>query len=248
MIQSKIAALLLVVGALAPGNDSEAGATHIATNSSSLGGSLNGYGRPKSSRDVTIQGAKSEEEDFAAALAPAGVTDLRVQALSDSAVVLQWTEVKSSTTAIPRYVVRYGPYEAYSWATSQDVVAGGCAAPIIGSNATGGRPHACVLTGVAPNHLYYFQVAAYTGVLNSTAVFSPLSNKDSTTAMERVGAMLVWRPIIPRADFPVSSAWISAYADTFPIRGTWQYGTYQIAAFGANGVVTARGYLLVTKP
>lgn len=61
MIQSKIAALLLVVGALAPGNDSEAGATHIATNSSSLGGSLNGYGRPKSSRDVPIQGAKSED-------------------------------------------------------------------------------------------------------------------------------------------------------------------------------------------
>lgn len=246
MIQSKIAALLLVVGALAPGNDSEAGATHIATNSSSLGGSLNGYGRPKSSRDVTIQGAKSEEEDFA--LAPAGVTDLRVQALTDSSVVLQWTEVRSSTTAIPRYVVRYDSLGRFLWNTEQDVTTGGCAAPIVGANAAGGRLHACVLGGLLPNIAYEFQIAAYTGALNSTAVFGPLSNVVWQATAERIGPMLVLRPRIADDSFAVHSAWISAYRDTFPLSGWFRYGGYQTAAFGANGVVTARGYLLITKP
>src|SRR5437899_10555366 len=121
--------------------------------------------------------------------APAAVTDLRALALSDSSVVLTWTEVRSSTTGIPRYVVRYGnatvaPF--FSWATSADVLTGGCAAPIVGSNATGGRPHACGLTGLTTNHAYDFQILPYTGVLNSTAVFGPLSNVAEATTMLRV--------------------------------------------------------------
>src|SRR6185295_17975931 len=89
--------------------------------------------------------------------APAGVTDLTARPLTDSAVVLQWTEVRSSSTAIPRYVVRYGPLGAFQWATSPDILAGGCGAPIVGSNPTGGRSHASVLGGLNPNQAYQFQ-------------------------------------------------------------------------------------------
>src|SRR5882724_9426911 len=73
------------------------------------------------------------------ALAPAGVTDLTARALTDSAIVLQWTEVRSSNTSIPRYVLRYGPSSAFSWGTTTDVLTMGCGAPIVGANTTGGR-------------------------------------------------------------------------------------------------------------
>jgi hypothetical protein len=218
----------------------------------SLGGALNGQGRPWSSRDVPIQGAKSDE-DLAA---PAAVTDLRASALSDSAVVLQWTEVRSSTTAIPRYVVRFDSAHGtastpqFIWGANADVLTGGCAAPIVGATATGGRAHACVLAGLGPTTMYRFQMVAYTGTLNtSTAVFGPLSNVDSATTMTRTGQVLVWRPKLDSDSFHLRGAWISAYPyDTFPLRGWWNYGVYQLAAFGDSGEVVARGYLWVAKP
>lgn len=184
------------------------------------------------------------------AFAPAVVTDLRASALSDTSVVLQWTEVRSSTTAIPRYVMRWGPFASFSWNTATDVTTGGCAAPMIGTNAAGGRPHACVLTGLVANRTYQFQIVAYTGTLNTTgAVFGPLSNVVEATTMERVGAMLVLRPRMWLGDsFPVQSAWIDAYPDTLPLRGWFRYGSYMAIAFGANDSVVARGYLLVAKP
>lgn len=184
------------------------------------------------------------------AFAPAAVTDLRASALSDTSVVLQWTEVRSTTSSFPRYVLRYGPVGSFDWSTATDVKTGGCAAPISGTNAAGGKPHACVQIGLASNRAYLFQVVPFTGTLNTTGVvFGPLSNVAEATTMERVGPMLVLRPRMWLGDsFPVHSAWIDAYPDTLPLRGWFRYGSYVAIAFGANDSVVARGYLLVAKP
>lgn len=183
-------------------------------------------------------------------LAPGPVTDLTARAVSDSAIVLQWTEVRSSTTAIPRYLVRYDSAGGFglTWASRPDVLTGGCAAPIVGANATGGKPHACVMTGLTPNVEYKFQMVAYTGVLNSTAVFGPLSNVVRAKTMERVGPILVWRPGLYR-DTVRGVTWI-----TTPHWGRWQvtirptYGDYQGTLEDSSGAVVARAYLLLVKP
>lgn len=184
-------------------------------------------------------------------VAPAGVTDLSARALTDSAIVLQWTEVRSSNTSIPRYVVRYDSLRKYSWNTATDLLTMGCGAPIVGANTTGGRFHACVVWNLKPDIAYRFQMVAYTGTLNSTAVFGPLSNIAEATTMTRIGPMLVQRPRINKADSVfLRQVWFGAsgYAqDTFPLRGWFSQGDYPVLAF-VNDSVVLKGYLLVTRP
>jgi hypothetical protein len=183
--------------------------------------------------------------------APAQVTDLSAFALSDTSVVLTWTEVRSSTTAIPRYVVRFDAASAYTWTSAVDIVIGGCGAPIVGASAAGGRPHACVLTGLVAHRAYRFQMVAYTGLLNSTAVFGPLSNLADATTAERIGPLLVWRPPVnPGDSMFVQSVSTSYYPrlPNLPLKGWVWAGSYSITGFGTNDSVAARGYLLVTKP
>jgi hypothetical protein len=180
--------------------------------------------------------------------APAAVTDLSARPLTDSAIVLQWTEVRSSSTAIPRYVVRYGLLGAFQWTTSPDLLSGGCAAPIVGSNATGGRFHACVVWNLLPNQAYQFQMVAYTGVLNSTAVFGPLSNIAEATTMQRIGPLLVVRPRmfldtiqgVQRLSVPGWGSWAFYAKATF--------GDYQGTLEDSSGAILARGYLLLVHP
>lgn len=183
--------------------------------------------------------------------APAQVTDLQATALTDSAVVLQWTEVRSSTTAIPRYVVRYDSLGKFQWSAEKDVVTTGCAAPIVGATATGGRLHACVLWDLAPNTAYQVQLVAYTGTLNSGAVFGPLSNIVTVTTAERIGPMLVSRPrfLIDTAfvDGIAVSTYPGIYKGRYPIHGSFNLGSYAITGYWGDSI-TARGYLLVTKP
>jgi len=187
-------------------------------------------------------------------LAPAGVTDLRARALSDSALVLTWTEVSSGSTAIPRYVVRYDSVtiDPFLWSAKADVVTGDCAAPIVSTRAAGGRPRACILSGLVPRHGYDVQMVSYTGTLNTAGVvFGPLSNIAHATTAERVGPMLVMRPRLNTADSVYMRAvWFSApgYAnDTFPMRGWFNVGDYRAAAFVGDSLVL-KGYLLVTRP
>jgi hypothetical protein len=189
-----------------------------------------------------------------AALAPGAVTDLRIAAVTDTSAVLAWTEVRSSTTAIPRYVVRYGNAASFTWSASQDLLATGCAAPIVGSNTSGGRPHACILTGLLPGRAYAFQMVAYTGVLNSTAVFGPLSNIATVTTdgpRTTLGPLTIIGPPIPVDTSYVEAVAVSTYPGIFngryPIRGSFNLGTYTLTAFVGDSI-TARGYLLVVKP
>lgn len=254
--------LLVTVGALAPGNDAlrGVGAARIAVRSLSLGGSLaptgaalaragaNGYGRPKSSRDAPIQGAKSDEDP---SLVPGSVTDLRVSMASDTAMTLTWTEVNSSTSAIAKYVIRVDVAESYSWGSSTDVKAGGCGAPVYGSTAAGGRVRSCVLGGLIANRAYRVQLVAFTGVQNTNAVYGPLSNVVQERTAERLGPMVVSYP-----RFPIDTAFVDGiaisnypgiYKGRYPIRGSFWLGSYTIVGYTGDSV-TALGYLLVTKP
>jgi len=184
-------------------------------------------------------------------LAPAQVTDLRVAAVGDTLAVLQWTEVPSNTTVAARYAIRFGLDTNFVWWKVPDVTRGGCGAPVYGSTPTGGRLRSCVVSWLIPNTGYKFQLVAYTGVLGSTAIFGPLSNiaADTTDGIRtKVGPLVVIRMPLMRDTFNVQAAWFSAYPDTFPLRGSFNYGSYTTIGFGANGSVVARGYLLVVKP
>jgi len=182
---------------------------------------------------------------------PGQVIDLRVAAVGDTLAVLEWTEVVSSTTVPARCAVRFGLDIDFVWWKAADVVRGGCGAPVYGSTPAGGRLRSCVVSRLEPNTGYKFQVIAYSGVLNSTAVFGPPSNvvADTTDGIRtKVGPLVVIRMPLMRDTFNVQAAWFSAYPDTFPLRGSFNYGSYTTTGFGANGSVVARGYLLVVKP
>jgi hypothetical protein len=162
---------------------------------------------------------------------------------------LTWTEVNSGLTSIAKYVVRFGVFESFAWYAVSDVKTGGCGAPVYGSTAGGGRTRSCIVGGLIPHRAYRFQLTAYTGTLNTNAVFGPLSNVAEATTAQRVGPMLVVRPTVTLGDTIVlQGAWISAYPDTFPLRGRWLTGDYALTGFGDSNRVIARGYLLVVKP
>lgn len=186
---------------------------------------------------------------LAPSVVPAQVSDLRASAVSDSVAVLTWTEVNSSLTSIARYVIRYAKLGSFMWNTSTDVLTGGCAAPVYGSTAAGGRTRSCVLNNLTPNTGYEVQLAAYTGVLNSTAVFGPLSNIVRVTTAQRIGPAIVIRPRMFLDSVVFKSVTVSDYGITqFPLRGVFQLGDHYATAYDSTGAIVARGYLLVTKP
>lgn len=186
-----------------------------------------------------------------AALAPGRVSDLRVSAVTDTTAVLTWTEVSTGATGIAKYVVRFGPVASFAWGSSADIVTGGCAAPVYGSTAGGGRTRSCVLGGLQARRGYGVQIVAYTGTLNTNAIFGPFSNVATIVTAERVGPMLVQRPGLNMADSVFMRAvWFSApgYSqDTLPLRGWFNVGAYTALGFFGDSVVL-KGYLLVTRP
>jgi len=185
-------------------------------------------------------------------LAPARVADLRVSAVTDSTAVLTWTEVSTAGTGVARYAVRFGRVADFTWTAASDVVTGGCAAPVYGSTAGGGRTRSCVLGGLLANTGYKFQVVAYTGVLNSTAVFGPLSNvvADTTDGLRvRLGPLLISRAPILIDTVDVRAASISFFGDRrLPLAGRFPLGPQLVVGYDSTGAVVARGYLLVVRP
>lgn len=190
--------------------------------------------------------APGEPKLSPSALAPAQVTDLSARALTDSAIVLQWTEVRSSNTSIPRYVVRYDSLGKFQWGTAQDLLTMGCGAPLVGANTTGGRFHACVIWNLQPNTAYRFQMVAYTGTLNSTAVFGPLSNIADATTMTRLGPLLLWRPRMYRDTLAVSG--IVTPWGSWQVNVRFPFGDYIAEFKDTLGFTNGRGYLLVVHP
>ena len=180
--------------------------------------------------------------------APGAVTDLRAVAVTDTSAVIEWTETRSNTTAIAKYVVRRWPIGSGGWSANVDVTTGGCGAPVYGSTSGGGRKRACVLTGLGASRAYDVQLVAYTGTLNSTAVFGPLSNVASVITAVRVGPMLVQRPPGIIDSVRLTQVEFSDWPNTrWPIRGTFWMGDHFITAYNADTVV-ARGFLLVVRP
>ena len=179
------------------------------------------------------------------------VTTLRVSAVTDSALVLSWTEVSTHGSGVARYAVRVGSLSQgpFVWANAVDVASGGCAYPVYGSTAGGGRVRSCVLSGLAPNNGYFVQLVAYTGTLATTTTFSPLSNVVQGTTATRVGPMLVTRPRMLLDTVVISAVEVSDFAGMrFPLRGTFRLGDRLATFFDATGVVVAQGYLLVIQP
>jgi hypothetical protein len=183
------------------------------------------------------------------ALLPAKVGDLRASAVTDSAVVLTWTEVSSSTSGTARYVVRFGQAATYDWASRPDVLTGGCGAPVYGSTAAGGRVRSCVLSGLGPNLAYSFQVVAYTGTLGTATNISAPSNVVTVTTAQRVGPMLVLRPRMFVDTLAVAEASLpyDFGPRRYPLRGKFPAGDRVVSFYDSTGALTAFGYLLIVK-
>lgn len=200
----------------------------------------------------TGNGAWRHRLNAPASLAPGRVTDLRVTAVTDSAAVLTWTEVTTSGSGVARYVVRFGPLTAtpFAWGSHADVTTGGCAAPVYGSTAGGGRTRSCVLTGLARRTGYDVQLMAYTGVLNATAVFGPVSNLARFATAERVGPMLVVRPPMLLDSLRIFEASLpyDFGPRRFPLHGTFPAGDRVATFYDSTGALVAFGYLLLVKP
>lgn len=181
--------------------------------------------------------------------APGRVGDLRVSAVTDTSLVLSWTEVASSTTAIARYVLRIAPAASFSWGGTADILTGGCAAPVYGSTAAGGRTRSCVVGGLVAKTAYTVQLVAYTGVLNSNAIFGPFSNTVTANTAQRIGPMLVLRPPMFLDTATIQAASISDYGpQQFPLRGKFAYGDRVALFYDSTGALVARGYVLITRP
>lgn len=180
---------------------------------------------------------------------PAQVTTLRIVAVTDTSLVLTWTEVSSSTTAVNRYAVRFSS-PPLNWPARADVTTGNCGAPVYGSTAAGGRTRACVLTGLQPATAYDVQVISYTGVLNSTAVFGPLSNIATATTAERVGPMMVVRPrMFLDTIGAVRSFEVGSFGSwRWPLSAVFFSGDYAVTFRDVRDSVRAYGYLLIVKP
>jgi len=181
---------------------------------------------------------------------PGGVTDLRVSAVTDTSAVLTWTEVPSGTSGIARYVIRFGPFESFTWGTASDVLTGGCGAPVYGSTAGGGKTRSCVLSGLVAKRAYDFQLVAYTGSLPTTANFGPLSNVAEATTAERIGPMLIQRPpmfldtlAIAEASLPYDFG-----PRRYPIHGRFPAGDRVASFYDSTGALVAWGYLLIVRP
>lgn len=182
--------------------------------------------------------------------APGAVTDLRIVAATDTSLVLTWTEVPSSLTVPAKYVLRYDTLRAggFDWGGVKDVLTGGCAAPVYGSTAAGGRTRSCVLGGLTPRRGYRVRLVAYTGTLGS-ASFGPLSNVVEGTTAQRIGPMLVHRPPMVLESLAIAEASLpfDFGPRRYPVRGKFPAGDRVASFYDSTGALIAFGYLLLVQ-
>lgn len=171
-------------------------------------------------------------------LVPGAVTDLHVAA-------------RSGLTVPAKYVIRYDTLRAggFDWGAVKDVLTGGYAAPIYGATAGGGRARACVLGGLKARRGYHVQLVAYTGALGS-ATFGPMSNVAMGATAQRVGPMLVSRPLmlLDTLDIAAASLPYDFGPRRYPLHGRFPAGDRVISFYDSTGTLTAYGYVLVVKP
>jgi uncharacterized protein YjdB len=111
---------------------------------------------------------------------PGTVADLAVGAKTDVTVTLSFTQVDNGIGQPSSYDVRYvaGPM---SWGSATSVASGTCAAPLAGTGVSGAL--SCTVLGLSPSTSYDFQVKAFRGTMNASAVFGGLSNVVSASTL-----------------------------------------------------------------
>jgi len=138
-------------------------------------GLVTGMGPGTTTITATSADQSGRAQIIVAARPPGTVEDLAVDATTDSSVTLAFTEVSDGMGRPASYDVRYVTGTTLTWGTNATSVSQGtCATPLAG-RATGAR-RTCSVLGLASGTTYSFELVAFRGTLNGTAVFGELSN------------------------------------------------------------------------
>ncbi len=173
--------------------------------------------------------------------APSAVSDLRISAVSDSALTLAFAQVNDGLGAPARYIVRSGTLP-FAWSTASIVSSGTCAAPIAGTAI--GATLSCSVRGLNPSTRYAFQVVAVRGTIGPNAVYGALSNIDSATTAVAPVASVTLTPAATTLQVGGGAASLSAglrdgNGNVLTGRAvSWTSSNAAIATVSSAGVVT----------
>src|SRR6267378_633453 len=192
----------------------------------------------------TVFGALSNVASGTTASAkPGTVSDLMVNAVTDTSVTLAFTETDDGTGQPASYDIRYavGPL---SWGSAASVSRGTCRTPAAGS-AIGAR-RTCMLLGLAADTGYQFQLVAFRGLLDTpSTVFGALSNVASGRTAVSPAPVATVTVSPASASVAVGSAQsftttlTNTAGDTLTGRTvTWATSSPAVAAVSATGLVT----------
>src|SRR5206468_4436503 len=104
---------------------------------------------------------------------PGTVTDLAVGTTTDASVALSFTQVDDGMGSPAKYDIRYA-VPPMAWGSASSVGAGTCATPVVGTGV--GSAMSCIVQGLSSSTSYNFQVVAFRGTLDGSAVFGGISN------------------------------------------------------------------------
>jgi hypothetical protein len=144
----------------------------------------NGLARAVSNGTATVSASTGGKTGSAVArivaARPGTVNDLAIVTVTDSSLIVAFTEVSSGAGTPANYDVRTRTGTTSSWGAATSVTLGTCATPVIGT--TAGARRQCSILGLLPATAYTVQLVAFRGLLNGTAVFGGLSNTATATS------------------------------------------------------------------
>ncbi len=176
---------------------------------------------------------------------PGAVSDLTVGETTDVSALLSFTQVDNGMGQPAQYDVRYA-VGSMSWGSGTSAASGTCAAPIAGTGA--GSTFSCTVLGLLPSTSYNFQVVAFRGDMNGTAVFGELSNVAAgstrpTTPPNPVVTAVTVSPASASVDVGATSVLQATVKNQFGnlMTGqtvTWSTSNAAAATVNSSGVVT----------
>ena len=171
---------------------------------------------------------------------PGTVPDLAVSTVTDTAVVLFFTEVSDGAGQPASYDIRYA-VGTLDWGAAPAVTRGSCTTPVAGSAI--GAKRTCTVLGLAPSTGYQFQLVPFRGVLNTAStVFGPLSNVASGTTVALVASVAVSLPVAGAAVGQTLQLTATPKDSSGnPLSGrtiAWSSSAQQVATVSASGLVT----------
>src|SRR5258705_51519 len=178
----------------------------------------------------------------AAVTNPALVSDLAVASVTANGLTLAFTEVNDGTGQPAKYDIRYAA-GTIAFGAATDVTQGTCVRPVLGS-AIGAR-RTCTILGLSAGTSYQVQLVSYRGILDSNAVFGPLSNVASgTTAASTAPVATV---TVTPASASVAIGAVQQFAAVLKDAGgtvltgravSWSSSSLTIAGVSGTGLVT----------